>query len=85
GDKATFTVGPLPDHPFTGEVTDISQWPRTNGALTTYAVIISAPNPDLLLQPGMAAAVTIIVHKQDGDRRGPNQALRSSPDAEPLP
>jgi len=78
GDKATFTVGPLPDHPFTGEVTDISQWPRTNGALTTYAVIISAPNPDLLLQPGMAAAVTIIVHKQDGDRHQPAGVVHAS-------
>ncbi|HUZ91664.1 MAG TPA: efflux RND transporter periplasmic adaptor subunit, partial [Methylocella sp.] len=66
GDKATFTVGTLPNHTFNGEVTEVSQWPRTAGNMKTYGVIISAPNPDLLLQPGMTAAVTFAVDRRDG-------------------
>jgi len=76
GDKATFTVKSLPDHPFTGEVTQISQLPRTIENIVTYDVVISARNPDLLLEPGMAAAITIVVDRRDDVLRAPDQAPR---------
>jgi len=76
GDKATFTVKSLPDHPFTGEVTQISQLSRTIENIVTYDVVISARNPDLLLEPGMAAAITIVVDRRDDVLRAPDQAPR---------
>jgi H+-transporting ATPase len=79
GDMATFTVESFPNHPFTGEATQISQLPRTIGHTMTYGVVISASNPDLLLEPGMAAAITIVVNRRDDVLRVPDQALRYSP------
>ncbi|MGH8324221.1 MAG: efflux RND transporter periplasmic adaptor subunit, partial [Steroidobacteraceae bacterium] len=46
GDKATLTVEPYVDHPFSGAVTQIGRSPRTVEDATTYDVTISAPNPD---------------------------------------
>lgn len=80
GDKATFTVESFPNHPFTGEVTRISQSPRKIENIMTYDVVISAPNPDLLLEPGMATAITIVVDRRDDALRAPDQAMRYSPD-----
>lgn len=79
GDKGSFAVESLPDHLFTGEVTQISQWPRTNQNNVAYDVVISAPNQDLLLEPGMAAIAKIVVGRRDDVLRAPDQALRYSP------
>ncbi|MDQ6868518.1 MAG: cytochrome o ubiquinol oxidase subunit IV [Pseudomonadota bacterium] len=61
GDKATFTVGAFPNRPFSGAVTQIRPSPQTYEHVATYDVIISAPNPDLLLEPGMAATIRIVI------------------------
>jgi len=79
GDEATFTVGSLPDHLFAGKVTRISQLPRTIKKAATYDVVISVPNPDLSLKPGMTATVTIVTDRRDGVLRTPDLALRYSP------
>ena len=79
GDKATLTAGPLVDHPFTGVVTQIGESPRTVDDATAYDVTISAPNPDLSLKPGMAAAVRIVVDRRDDVLRAPDETLRYSP------
>jgi len=60
GDKATFTVESFPNRPFAGEVTQIRQSPQTYEHGATYDVVISAPNPDLLLEPGMTATIRIV-------------------------
>ncbi|GEM_PF-906891 len=57
GDRASFTVESLPNQTFAGEVTQIGRSQDT--ASDTYDVIISVPNPRLLLEPGMASAITI--------------------------
>jgi HlyD family secretion protein len=59
GDKATFTVESFPNRPFVGEVTQIRQSPPIYEHEATYNVVISAPNPDLMLEPGMRAAIRI--------------------------
>jgi HlyD family secretion protein len=59
GDKATFTVEAFPNRPFSGEVTQIRPSPQTYEHAATYDVVISAPNPDLLLKPGMTATIRI--------------------------
>jgi RND family efflux transporter MFP subunit len=59
GDEATFTVESLPNRPFDGVVTQIGQSQPTHERATHYDVVISASNPDLLLEPGMRATVRI--------------------------
>ena len=71
GDKAIFTVSALPNHIFKGEVTEISKWPKATGNIKTYGVIIGASNTDLLLQPGMAASVTIMIPRRDNAMLAP--------------
>jgi HlyD family secretion protein len=61
GDKATFTVEAFPNRPFSGAVTQLRPSPQTNEHVATYDVVISAPNPDLLLKPGMAATIRIVI------------------------
>jgi HlyD family secretion protein len=61
GDKATFTVEAFPNRTFSGTVTQIRPSPQTNEHVASYDVVISAPNPDLLLEPGMAATIRIVI------------------------
>ena len=61
GDKATFTVEAFPNRPFSGAVTQIRPSPQALDHAATYDVVISAPNPDFLLEPGMAATIRIVI------------------------
>lgn len=79
GDKATFTVESLPTRPFAGEVTQIGPSPQTIQSLATYDVVITASNPELLLEPGMTTTIKIVVDRRDNVLRAPDQALRYSP------
>lgn len=79
GEKATFTVGQLPDRSFTGEVTQIGS---SDG---THDVVIAAPNPDRKLRPGMTAAIQIVGEKRDHVLRVPDGALRFSPTGSAAP
>jgi RND family efflux transporter MFP subunit len=62
GDKVSFTVESM-DHTFDGEVIQIRQSMRANAA--TSDVVISAPNPELLLKVGVKATVQIMVGRRD--------------------
>ncbi|HVA13908.1 MAG TPA: efflux RND transporter periplasmic adaptor subunit, partial [Stellaceae bacterium] len=79
GDKASFTVEAFPNRLFTGEVTQIRPSPQSIKPAPTYDIVIRAPNPDLLLEPGMIATTSIVVDRRDDVIRAPNQALRYSP------
>jgi HlyD family secretion protein len=79
GDKASFSVQSTPNEVYRGEVIQIGQSPQTIQNITTYDVVISAPNPRLSLQPGMAATITVMVDRRDNVLRAPDQALRYSP------
>jgi RND family efflux transporter MFP subunit len=79
GDKATFTVGPFANRLFAGEVTQIGPSPQTIENVVTYDVVITASNPDLLVEPGMTATIRIVVDRRDNVLRAPDQALRYSP------
>ena len=78
GNKATFTVGTLPYHSFVGAVSHIEQTLQTTPDGGTYNVVIDAPNPDLLLEPGMTATTRIVVGRRVDVLRVPNQALHYS-------
>ena len=52
--------------------------------VVTYAAIITAPNPELKLRPGMTANVTVETARRDNVLRVPVAALRFKPTAEVL-
>jgi hypothetical protein len=54
GDKASFTVESMPNEVYHGEVVQIGQSPQTIQNITTYDVVISAPDLELWRKPGMA-------------------------------
>lgn len=62
GDKATFTAEAFSNHPFSGVVTQIRPVPEDHEQ--TYHVVIRAPNPTLLLKPGMAGRIRIMIGRQ---------------------
>jgi HlyD family secretion protein len=47
--------------------------------VVTYTTIVSAPNPDLLLLPGMTAQLRIVVSNTGEILKIPSQALRFRP------
>jgi HlyD family secretion protein len=79
GAKVSFTVESCPNRPFAGEVIQIGPSPRIIQNVAAYDVVIRAPNPDLLLKPGMMATIVIVVDERDDVFRVPKQALRYSP------
>lgn len=79
GNSATFTVESFPDRTFKGTVTQVRQAPQTVQNVITYDVVVSVPNPELLLKPGMTASVRIVTQRHDGVLRVPDQALRFTP------
>jgi len=80
GQTATFTVDAYPDRTFSGQVLQIRRSPEVVQDVVTYTTIISAPNPQLLLLPGMTAQLRITVNDSGDVLKIPNQALRFRPD-----
>ena len=86
GQTARFTVDAYPDRTFSGQVLQIRKSPEVVQNVVTYTAIISAPNPDLLLLPGMTAQLRIVVSDTGDTLKIPSQALRFRPkDASPPP
>jgi HlyD family secretion protein len=79
GDPVSFTVEAFRNHVFDGRVTQVRQAPQSVQNVITYDVVVSAPNPDLLLKPGMTATTRIVVDHRDNVVRVPDQALRYAP------
>jgi len=80
GQTAQFTVDAYPDRTFSGRVLQIRKSPEIVQNVVTYTTIISAPNPDLLLLPGMTAQLRIAVGDDTGEiLKIPSQALRFRP------
>ena len=65
GDKVSFEVEAFPHRAFTGEVTRIDRSPEASQNAASYTVVISAPNADLSLKPGMSATIRIVTNKPD--------------------
>jgi HlyD family secretion protein len=79
GQTARFTVDAYPDRTFSGQVLQIRKSPEVVQNVVTYTTIVSAPNPDLLLLPGMTAQLRIVVSDTGGILKIPSQALRFRP------
>jgi HlyD family secretion protein len=80
GQAASFTVDAYPERTFAGKVVQIRKSPEIEQNVVTYTAIISAPNPDQLLLPGMTASLRIVVSDTGISLKIPNQALRFRPD-----
>ena len=58
GQRVTFTVDAYRNDAFEGVVTQVRLEATVESNVVTYEVVISAPNPDLKLKPGLTATVT---------------------------
>ena len=79
GQRVTFTVDAFPDDKFDGQVTQVRQQATTSSNVVTYEVVISAPNKDLKLKPGLTANVTIFTLEKNDVLAAPAKALRFVP------
>lgn len=84
GERVTFTVDAYPDDTFKGEVKQVRQEATTTNNVVTYEVVISAPNADLKLKPGLTANVTIYTAERKGVLSVPSKALRFTPQKETM-
>ena len=82
GDRVTFTVDAYPDDTFEGTVKQVRLEATTTNNVITYEVVISAPNADLKLKPGLTANVTIYTQERSGVLAVANKALRFTPTKE---
>ena len=82
GDRVTFTVDAYPDDTFEGTVKQVRLEATTTNNVVTYEVVISAPNADLKLKPGLTANVTIYTQERSGVLSVANKALRFTPTKE---
>ena len=81
GQRVTFTVDAYPDDVFSGSVKQVRQNPVTTNNVVTYEVVVSAPNADLKLKPGLTANITIYTMERNGVMSVPSAALRFTPEA----
>jgi HlyD family secretion protein len=84
GQAATFSVDAYPGRMFSGTLSEVRLQPTMVQNVTTYAVIIDAPNATLELKPGMTANVRIEIARRDNVPRVPNAAVRFRPTLEML-
>ena len=84
GQRVTYTVDAYPSEVFQGTVTQVRNEATTTNNVVTYEVVISAPNPDLKLKPGLTANVTVYTLEQPNVVSVPSKALRFTPTKEML-
>jgi HlyD family secretion protein len=80
GQSTRFTVDAYPHRTFTGKVLQIRKASEVVQSVVTYTAVISAPNHDLLLLPGMTVELRILVSDTGMILKIPNQALRFRPE-----
>ncbi len=90
GQEVSFTVDAYPDDKFKGKVTQVRSAPVTATGtaaqnVVVYGVLISAPNPKLLLKPGMTATINIAAEELKDVVLIPDEALRFLPPNPPDP
>jgi HlyD family secretion protein len=79
GQPVTFRVDAYPNDVFRGTVQQVRLNPVIESNVVTYAAIVSAPNAQLKLKPGMTATLTVEVTRRDDVLRVPSAALRFKP------
>jgi HlyD family secretion protein len=79
GQRVTFQVDAYPRDTFTGTVEQVRLEPITVQNVVSYVTVISVPNKELKLKPGMTANVTVEIARADNVLRVQNAALRFQP------
>lgn len=82
GERVSFTVDAYPNEIFNGKVTQVRLQATTTNNVVTYEVVISAPNADMKLKPGLTANVTIYTAERQGVTSVSAKALRFTPTKE---
>jgi HlyD family secretion protein len=82
GQHVSFTVDAFPSERFTGTVSQVRLQPTVVQNVVTYSTVISVPNLQLKLKPGMTANVDIEVTRRNNVLRVANAATRFRPTAE---
>ena len=80
GQRVTFTVDAYRNDAFEGVVTQVRLEATVESNVVTYEVVISAPNPDLKLKPGLTATVSIYTLEKNNVLTIPPKALNFMPD-----
>jgi HlyD family secretion protein len=79
GQGATFNVDAYRGRGFPARIERLSFAPETVDGVVTYKAILSAPNDDLALRPGMTATARIIVEEHPSSLVVANEGLRYQP------
>jgi HlyD family secretion protein len=79
GQAATFTVDSFPGRTFSGTVKQVRKAALVVQNVVTYTAVVSAPNLDLALYPGMTANVRLVIDTRQNVLKMPNAALRFRP------
>ncbi|MDR2093838.1 MAG: efflux RND transporter periplasmic adaptor subunit [Azoarcus sp.] len=80
GQKATFTVAAWNGRQFSAQVERVYLGSTITDNVVTYTAVLSVPNSDLALRPGMTASAEIITAQRDNVLLVPNAALRFNPE-----
>jgi len=75
GQQVRFRVDAHPERVFAGAVKQIRQYPQSSNGVVTYTVVVSAPNPEGFLLPGMTATATFILAERKNVLSVPTAAL----------
>ena len=81
GLRASFTVDAYMDEVFEGTVEEIRLRPNSSSNVVTYTTLISAPNKDQKLKPGMTANITVYTKEAEDALLIPAEALKFRPDS----
>lgn len=84
GQRVEFSVDAYPNLKFEANVSEVRLQPVKSNNVVTYDVILSAPNPDKKLMPGMIANATIYVEEKANVLTLPDKAFMFSPDTDLL-
>ena len=79
GQAVTFTVDAYPGRVFQGSVQQVRIAPQVVQNVVTYDVVVTAPNEDLALLPGLTANTRVVIAHRDNALLVPNAALRYRP------
>jgi len=82
GQPVRFQVDAYPGQTFSGMVSQVRLNPVIEQNVVSYVTVISVPNPELKLRPGMTANVTVEVARADDTLRVPTSAVRFTPTPE---
>jgi HlyD family secretion protein len=79
GQRASFSVDAHPERDFEATVSEIRKSPQVIENVVAYNVVLTAPNNELTLLPGMTAMVHLVVDRTANVLKIPNAALRFRP------